>query len=259
MIGIIYFFVIIFANSLGAVSGMGGGVIIKPVLDFIGAHSVASVSFYSAVAVFTMSIVSTIKQVKNGVKIHFATALYISLGALLGGYLGNGVFDYILNLYSDDKVISLIQIGLTILTLLFAYMYSVYDKPKFKFNNLPAYIFCGLILGFLASLLGIGGGPINVSLLMLMFSIPIKDATVYSIVIIFFSQLSKIITIGLTAGFSQFDMSILYFVVPAAIIGGFLGAKLSRILSSEKVVVVFRAIIILVIGINLYNGIALIV
>ncbi|MBM9833743.1 sulfite exporter TauE/SafE family protein, partial [Enterococcus faecalis] len=53
MIGLIYFLVIVLANAVGAVSGMGGGVLIKPIFDFIGAHSVAAISFYSATAVFT--------------------------------------------------------------------------------------------------------------------------------------------------------------------------------------------------------------
>lgn len=35
MKGFIYFIVIILANTVGAISGMGGGVIIKPVLDSV--------------------------------------------------------------------------------------------------------------------------------------------------------------------------------------------------------------------------------
>ncbi len=45
MIGLIYFVVIVLANTVGAISGMGGGVLIKPILDLIGAHSVAGISF----------------------------------------------------------------------------------------------------------------------------------------------------------------------------------------------------------------------
>lgn len=107
---------------------------------------------------------------------------------------------------------------------------------------------------FLASLLGIGGGPINVSVLMLLFSLPIKEATVYSICTIFFSQFAKLITIALTTGFGQYDLTVLWFVVPAAIIGGSLGAKLSNVLSPNKVTVVFQGVILLVLLINLYNG-----
>lgn len=44
-IGWLYFIVIILANTVGSLSGMGGGVIIKPVLDAIGAHSVGTISF----------------------------------------------------------------------------------------------------------------------------------------------------------------------------------------------------------------------
>ena len=46
MIGGLYFFVIVIANTIGAISGMGGGVLIKPTFDLIGAHSVVAISFY---------------------------------------------------------------------------------------------------------------------------------------------------------------------------------------------------------------------
>lgn len=61
---LIYFITIFLSNTVGALSGMGGGVIIKPVLDFLGFHSLNSIAFYSSVAVFVMSISSTYKQFK---------------------------------------------------------------------------------------------------------------------------------------------------------------------------------------------------
>lgn len=90
---------------------------------------------------------------------------------------------------------------------------------------------------------------------MLLFSLPIKDATVYSICTIFFSQLAKLVTIEISTGFARYDLSMLFFVIPAAVIGGLVGARLSQVLSPKKVTVVFQAVIILVIIINLYNGI----
>ncbi len=48
MIGLIYFVVIVLANTVGAISGMGGGVLIKPILDLIGAHSVAGISLLNS-------------------------------------------------------------------------------------------------------------------------------------------------------------------------------------------------------------------
>lgn len=257
MIGIFYFIVIVLANSVGSVSGMGGGVIIKPVLDLVGAHDVASISFYSAVAVFTMSIVSTTRQVKTGAKFDWKLLLLVSFGAIVGGFSGNIAFDSFLTFFGDERVVNLIQIVLTIITLLFAFLYAKYNWKSFQFKSFLWYLGCGFILGFLASLLGIGGGPINVSLLMLLFAMPIKQATFYSIATIFFSQLSKLVTIASTTGFVNYDLSILYYVIPAAIIGGLVGARLSNVLSEDKVLVVFQFIIMIVLMINIFNGIML--
>lgn len=254
VIGILYFIVIVLANAVGAISGMGGGVIIKPVFDFIGAHDVAAISFYSATAVFTMSIVSTARQLASGRKFDWQIVSWVSAGAVLGGILGNSAFEACLNWFGNNDIVQLIQIILTVFTLIFAFVYTKYDWKNFQLTHVGWYFICGSILGFLASLLGIGGGPINVSLLMLLFSLPIKDATVYSICTIFFSQFAKLLTIAFTTGFNRYDLTMLWFVIPAAIIGGLLGAKFSNILSPKRVTAVFQGVIILVLFINLYNA-----
>lgn len=254
MIGLIYFLVIVLASAVGAVSGMGGGVLIKPIFDFIGAHSIAAISFYSTIAVFTMSIVSTVRQLASGRKINWSIALWVSGGAVLGGILGNLTFERLLLFFQDDKIVQLIQILVTVLTLLFAFLYTKYNWHGFALKKVGWYAACGLILGFLASLLGIGGGPINVSLLMLLFAMPLKEATIYSICTIFFSQLAKILTIAFTTGFGLYDLQILWLVIPAAIVGGLLGAKVSNVLTPQQVTQVFQIVLVLVLLINLYNG-----
>lgn len=93
---------------------------------------------------------------------------------------------------------------------------------------------------------------------MLMFHFKIKEAVIYSICTIFFSQLAKLVSIFLGSGFSQFDLSMLLYIVPAALLGGVLGAYLSKFLSSEKVTFVFQGVILLVLAINIYNTVNLI-
>jgi uncharacterized membrane protein YfcA len=259
MIGILYFLVIVVANTVGAISGMGGGVLIKPLFDFIGAHSVAAISFYSTVAVFTMSVVSTSRQLTSGKKFHWSIVLWVSAGAVLGGILGNVTFERCLSWFQNDSLVQLLQIGLTIVTLLFAFLYSRFNWRNWQLTAFPWYFACGLLLGFLASLLGIGGGPINVSLLMLLFALPIKEATMYSICTIFFSQLAKLVTIAFASGFGRYDLNMLWFIVPAAILGGLLGAQFSNVLSEKKVTIVFQTVILLVLLINLYNGLQILI
>lgn len=256
--GFIYFVVIILANTAGAISGMGGGVIIKPVLDTLGFHSLAAISFYSSVAVFTMAIVSTLKQFRNGLSLKISVALLVSVGSVVGGVLGNTVFEELLNFFSEEKYVQLIQICLTIMTLLFAYLYTTYWANKtLQLSNSGWYVLIGLFLGFISTLLGIGGGPINVALLMLCFGIPIKEATVYSIITIFFSQAAKLVTISQLTGFDRFDLSLLLYVISAAIIGGFVGATISGKVSSKRITQIYQVVIILVLLLNLWNGVHL--
>jgi len=256
--GILYFFVIIIANTVGAMAGIGGGVIIKPVLDFIGAHPVSSVSFYSSVAVFTMAVVSTVKRISAGDEFESSKGISISFGAVVGGAIGNYVFNFLFTLFASSSAVSLVQIILLIIALVFAYIYIQFDLKGLHLKHMMWYFLSGILLGFLASLLGIGGGPINVSFLMLVFQMRIKKATLYSLSIILFSQLSKLFTIGFTEGFGQFDLTMLYFVIPAAILGGTVGSTIASRLSPKSTQFIFQSVIILVIIINVYNGIALI-
>lgn len=252
-VGIVYFVVIVLANTVGAVSGMGGGVIIKPVFDTIGAHSVAAISFYSSTAVLMMSLVSTLRQLQAGVRFRGRVIACIALGALLGGMLGNLTLDGLLALLADDAQVQLVQIVLIAATLLFALLYTKSKWPCLELAGGLWFVLCGVVLGFFASLLGIGGGPINVALLMYWFGFPIKRATTYSITIIFLSQSAKMLTLAATTGFARFDPAVLLYVIPAGALGGFLGAYAHRIFSPRKVEQVFQAVILLVLLLNAYN------
>jgi len=109
------------------------------------------------------------------------------------------------------------------------------------------------VLGSLSTFLGIGGGPINVTLLILFFGIDIKQSTVYSIITIFFSQLSKLITIFMTMDLNQFDLTFLMVIIPAALTGGYLGGTLSNKFRNQQVNLLFNIVVGFVILINLYN------
>lgn len=252
-VAILYIVIIIFANTLGAISGMGGGVIIKPLFEVIQAHDIAAISFYSSVAVLTMSCVSTVKQLKNGVSLNGRMVFQLSIGSIVGGLLGNALFVYLLEMLPRDGYVQIIQIVLTIVTLLFSYWYSSHNDWHYNFQNKWARVFTGVALGGIASLLGIGGGPINVAFLMLIFHVPIKKATVYSIVIILFSQLSKVSSIVVQGQWHAFDMGMLWAIIPSAIIGGLLGAQVSKKVSSKTVDKVYKGVILFVLAINIYN------
>ena len=256
MLTAIYSAVILVATTLGAFVGLGGGVIIKPVLDFIGQEPRMQVDFLSAAAVFTMSVVSTGKCIKQKKKFDIAIILFIAAGSIAGGWLGSAVMDYIGTLIAQ-QTIRCIQAFVLAALLTAVSIYVSKSSFSFDIKNKLAILLVGLVLGFFASFLGIGGGPINVAVLALFFSMSVKESAVYSIAIIFFSQLSKLITIFATAGIEPYmhQWKTLIFILPAAVIGGFIGSSLNRKFDEKLIRKVFVTVMVLLVILNIYNGV----
>lgn len=130
IIFLIYFAVILFATTVGALSGMGGGVIIKPVLDAVGAHALNSVNFYSSVSIFVMSIVSVIKQVGGGMRVSISAIVSIAAGSIVGGSLGNILFNYLFTFFSNQSSVQMVQIVITVILLALVLWYLRFEmKP----------------------------------------------------------------------------------------------------------------------------------
>ncbi|WP_407537142.1 hypothetical protein [Cetobacterium somerae] len=65
---ILYFVVCLGASILGAISGIGGGVIIKPILDALGTMQVSTISFLSGCTVLGMTTMTLYRNSKAGVR-----------------------------------------------------------------------------------------------------------------------------------------------------------------------------------------------
>ncbi|MGL6166667.1 MAG: TSUP family transporter [Fusobacteriaceae bacterium] len=102
---ILYFLVCVGASILGAISGIGGGVIIKPILDAIGTMNVSAISFLSGCTVLGMTTMTLYRNSKAGIKPEKERGTYLAIGASLGGLLGKQVFDS-LRAYSGNSQIA---------------------------------------------------------------------------------------------------------------------------------------------------------
>lgn len=255
----LYFIVILLANIVGAISGLGGGSIIKPVLDFMNIHSVQEIGLFSSFAVFIMSISSTIKQIINKVSINWSTALIISVGSLIGGACGTNAFEYLLHHFINHSYVTLVQIIITCITLLFSYIYTEKRWKSFHWQTPLLKLAVGFLLGFLSSLLGIGGGPLNVALLMYCFGMTIKEATVYSIITILFSQISKLTIVVASQSYRGMDINMLIYILPAAVLGGHIGGSISGKLNEGQVQAFYQIVIVLILIINIYNALMILI
>lgn len=251
---VIYCLITFIATLLGAIAGLGGGVIIKPMFDMLGLHSASEIGFYSTCCVFAMCLVSIIKQFRGEIKINFKFAAVLSIGSIIGGFIGDAIFSYLAG-FVDDHLVKLIQAAMLLLILVVIYIYTRYQNKlkSYTFTSNIIVFSVGLLLGTISVFLGIGGGPLNIALLALLFSFDIKTCVIYSIITIFFSQLSKLGTIVISQSYLNYEVQTMLFLIPFAIIGGYIGSLLNQKLSSEKVMKTYEWILILLMIISIYN------
>ena len=251
--GLIYFAVILGASIIGAITGLGGGLIIRPVFDSISYHSVLNIGFFASTSVLTMAVVSTIRKLRDGSVIDWALVLPTGIGAMTGGVIGNLLLEHLIYALPEPRNAQQVQVVAAVTVISFAIYVSLRNNKRLYLPNKWWCMPVGVCLGIIASFLGMGGGPINVPFFMIFWGMGIKDATTYSIAIIFFSHLARLITLGFTVGYSYFDLPILLFVIPAAVTGGLLGTRFSKVLPPHAVKRMFIVALLGVICLNLFN------
>jgi len=252
---IIYFLIALFATTSGAIAGIGGGIIIRPLLDILGDFDVRTISMLSSITVLTMAFVSVGKQVMQKVRIKYEVVLPLAIGASGGGIVGQMIFSQVVETLQRGNIIVAIQntVLLLLVTAVFIYMRKRKSIKSHNLRGIAPSMLVGLCLGIVSSFLGIGGGPINVALMIFLFSFDIKIATVCSIFIILFSQLANVSMAAITIGFAVFDMSMLLPMMVGAVAGGFIGAVLNKKMSSKAVENCFNGIQLIVVVIAIVN------
>lgn len=247
---IVYILIALLATTFGSMAGLGGGVIIKPAMEFMQDYDIAAISIISSITVFSMAVVSTYKLIRAGYKPKLSIA-YIALGSILGGIIGKALFGKMLSLMDNDVAGAIQSIMLALILVVVLLRHKL---PDYDLKNPFAVFLVGLILGTTASFLGVGGGPINVMVLMLFLNMKIKEAAGASIIVILLSQFSKIITLGVTGGLVFGEINIIMYMIPAAIIGGLLGTKIKDKISEHMLHLMFNSVVVLLVILNFYNA-----
>lgn len=252
---IIYFLIAIGATTVGSLTGMGGGVIIKPLMDLLHGFDVQTIGVLSSITVFSMAVVSIGKQIIAKTEIPYQTAIPLAVGSVAGGMAGERLLQTIIRALQANSAVTVVQnvvLGLLILAV-FLYMKNKDHIKGYELRGIPVSFLVGVFLGVCSSFLGIGGGPINVALIIFLFSVPTKTATICSLVTILFAQISKLSLVALGAGFGAYDLSIAPVMVAGAIAGGFIGASLNKKISEKAVEKAFNGVQLLVLAIAVFN------
>lgn len=249
------------AGTIGSLAGLGGGVIIVPVLLYVGAFMehleiTPQIAVGTSLVVIIVTAISSTLSYAKQQKIDYKSGLIFLFasvpGALVGSYL-NSFFDLKLFQLYFGLFILFISIVLMVRDRLPAVsiagpvmvqrqMVDIDTNESFTYRYSVVLAFpIAFIVGMLSGLFGIGGGALMVPAMILLFRFPPKIAVATSMFMIFFSSISGSVY-HMSVG--NVDWMLLIGLLPGAWIGGKLGAFLMRKMKSKGVVIALRLVLI---------------
>lgn len=244
------------SSVIGSICGIGGGVIIKPVLDATGIMSVSAISFLSGCTVLTMTVVSVGKNMRSGAaKMDLRIATALAAGAALGGAVGKWMFQAMKEAVGKENLVGMTQAFVLLVITLATLIYTV-RKGGIRTKRYDQIWICGgigILLGIFSSFLGIGGGPINLMVLGYFFSMSTKEAALSSLYIIMFSQVTSLVQTLVTGSVPKIRPDYLIVMVLGGMAGGAIGSRINRKIPERRVDRLFIALMTVIIGINIYN------
>jgi uncharacterized membrane protein YfcA len=246
-----------FAGLLGALTGIGGGVLLTPILALHFGIPIREAIGTSLVAVITTSAASSsihlqrhTTDIRLGMTLELATALGAAVMAYLVGYFNRNVLEGLFAAFLVYSSIIILARGGKVKE-----GHPATDAngdaviPPYQPKRYPLGMASSLVAGALSGLLGIGGGPIKVPVMFIFMDVPLMVATATSNFMI-----------GVTAAASAIvyyrrgDILVQY-AAPLAV-GVFLGSLLGARLAPR---VHTKVVVYLLVGVMFYLAANLIV
>lgn len=248
------FVIVLFACTLGAISGLGGGIIIKPLMDAMGGFSAASVNAMASITILTMTVVSIVKSRRNALSITWRIVIFFTIGSMIGGVVGQLILDRFVS-NADDSTVIVVQSVCQILIVLLIMLHEIakHKIPHFHVKNPVLMLIVGIGLGTIAAFLSIGGGIFNRPLLVILLSMTSKSAVFTSLCIILCAQGANVITMGVSNHFAYVDPSILPLMMIAAVLGGYLGGYIATHVNDKYFDRLFMVTLLIILCLNTGN------
>lgn len=252
----IVFLVAFLASLLGPLCGIGGGVIIKPIVDAMNVMPVATVSFLSSISVLTMSLATLAQNAATKTStVNVRSMLPLALGSAIGGVVGKVVFNALGAVLPDAELVGAAQAAVLIALTVVVFFYTLKRTEVHSLNvqSGGAKAAIGFAAGACWSFLGIGGGPFNLAILTFFFAMDSKPAAQASLFIIAFSQTASLIYSLLLGGLPEFSLIVLIGMAAAAVCGSVVGRKIAKKVSSSTIDKLYLFSLILIAAICCYN------
>jgi uncharacterized protein len=232
---------------IAGLMGLGGGVVIIPLLIYVAGVPVRLATGISMVQSFFATL-SAIVVHRSSRTVDVRLGVTLGIGGAIGALAGSVGAAYI-----ASRILLAVYFGLVcvaVLLLFFAPRQEKTDRPRVSL--VPVFL-VGLVVGILAGMLGVGGGFILTPLMISVFHVPTRVAVGTALLMIVPATLTgsvgKIVT-------GQFDLEMGLPVIVGSILGAQIGGRVNRRISPRAIrtaLLLLLAVILVRIGLDLFG------
>ncbi|WP_342259159.1 sulfite exporter TauE/SafE family protein [Spiroplasma endosymbiont of Dioctria linearis] len=243
--------IVLLISILGSISGVGGGVLYVPLFLVFLNDEMNEIKYISTFLVFLgsfMNVAIEIVKKRLNYKILLVGVVFSTISILIGNIISKSI--------NSDAVIKII-VAITLIIVTFMLIYSEYflkvkdsSQKQYKLNknfyiinnegdkiNIILLSLISFIGGIITSLTGMGGGPIIMPLLIIIFSLKISSAAPISHTLIMVSSFISLILNPISMGYNPWAVKEIWvknlvFAIP--VILGFIAAiYLKKVIKKE--------------------------
>lgn len=250
----IAFVVSFFAGLIGAMVGVGGGIVNGPFLTFLN-YLPSQISSTSLLSVISTSISSSTQYAKRKL-INYRVGVVLAASSIPGTVIGV----YLSNLISMEQFryyFGVILASTAIYLLLRKNMInsrSIVDSGLDTFqtkSKTMLMILLSFFAGIISSTFGVGGGIIYVPSLVIFMRFNMKSSTATSQFALIFTSISGVLMFA-SQGWPDYNMGIVLSL--GSLFGGTAGSLLALRINSSKILILFSIVLLLVSGKVFFDG-----
>ncbi len=170
------------AGGVGALAGIGGGIIITPILAIyfgVPMHQAIGVSLTAVIATSTATssvyVERGLSNIRLGMTLEIATTLGAAIAAIIAGYIDRRTLAVMFSLFLMYTAGSMVKKA-----------WGSRNEEKdpstegYVIKRYPLGMGASVLAGGFSGLLGIGGGPVKVPIMYLFMGVPLRVATATS-------------------------------------------------------------------------------
>ena len=247
------------AGLLGSLTGLGGGVIVVPMLTVlfgVDIHFAAGASLIAVIATSSGAASAYVKEGYSNIRIGMFLEIATTIGAVVGAYLAG-----IVSVQTISIIFSAILVYSAFSSLFFkkeevdysdvnkyARIFNLngqYPTPEgkqsYSVQHVPFGFALSSLAGIMSGLLGIGGGAIKVIAMDRVMKIPFKVSTTTSN---FMIGVTAAASAGIYLKNGYIHAALVMPVMLGVLAGAFLGTKIMAFASSKSLKIIFSVIIL---------------